>query len=167
MTPSRTQDMALTALRSFLLAVLPSGTEVVRGQDNRVPMPTSGDFVVMTPTQRKQMAQTVHSYNPAAPSAGIERSSTLTFQLDIYGPTAADNAQVVTTLLRDAYGVSHMAGSGFAPLYAEDPMQMPLVTGEQQFIERWKVECLLHANVEITVPAEFADTLITTLTEVP
>ena len=38
-----------TAIRTFLLAELPSGTEVVLGQINRVPEPASSNFVVMTP----------------------------------------------------------------------------------------------------------------------
>ena len=48
---SFTQAAALTALRSFLLGVLPAGTPVIRGQDNRVPEPTADDFVVFTPMQ--------------------------------------------------------------------------------------------------------------------
>src|SRR6185437_2075650 len=38
-----------TAIRTFLLDELPSGTEVVLAQVNRVPEPASSTFVVMTP----------------------------------------------------------------------------------------------------------------------
>lgn len=37
-----------TALRAFLLDVLPSGVEVFQGQVNRVPEPVGEDFVIMT-----------------------------------------------------------------------------------------------------------------------
>src|SRR6185312_12350687 len=43
------QSDLTTALRAFLLAELPVGTEVVLGQINRVPEPASSRFVVMTP----------------------------------------------------------------------------------------------------------------------
>lgn len=43
------QSDLTTAIRTFLIAELPSGTEVVLGQVNRVPEPTSTTFVVMTP----------------------------------------------------------------------------------------------------------------------
>jgi hypothetical protein len=46
-TPS--QSYLTTAIRAFLLAELPSGTEVVLGQINRVAEPSSTNFVVMTP----------------------------------------------------------------------------------------------------------------------
>jgi hypothetical protein len=46
---SPTQSDAQTLLRSFLLDVLPSGTEVISGQGNRTPEPTAASFVVMTP----------------------------------------------------------------------------------------------------------------------
>ena len=172
MTPSLTEEGAFTALRSALVALLPAGTEVIQGQDNRVPMPGAANFVVMTSGRRQQMATNSHDYAPptdpapAAGTEGIARSTLFAFQLDVYGDAASDNAQVITTLIRDAWGVDQMKGSGFAPLYCEDPMQMPLIAGEQQWIERWTIQCALHARPVVTVPMQFADRLVTGLQEV-
>lgn len=172
MTPSLTLTATFSALRTFLLAILPAQTEVVQGQANRVPMPQSGNFVVMTPSRLQQMAQTVHDWaEPTAPAPApgsdeISRSTALHFQLDVYGPASAENATVITTLLRDSYGYEALKPSGIAPLYAEDPFQMPLVAGEQQWIQRWTIRAALHGNIAVTVPVEFADTLITELLEV-
>lgn len=169
MTPSITMTAAFTALRTFLLSILPAGTEVVQGQANRVPMPQGGNFVVMTPMRLEQMAQTVHELAPPvapAPALGtdeISRSTGLHFQLDVYGTTSAENANVITTLLRDSYGYEALKPSGVAPLYAEDAFQMPLVAGEQQWIQRWTIRAALHGNIAVTVPQGFADTLITEL----
>lgn len=165
-TVSLTQDQVFTALRSFLLDVLPDGAEVVRGQGNRVPMPTAPDFAVITALTRQQMAQTTHDYRPADDEEDVGRSTGLHFQIDVYGEGAADNAQIVTTLLRDAWGVAFLKASGVAPLYCEDPLQMPLLTGEQQYLERWTIKCALHAIVAVTVAVQFADSLVTTLQEV-
>jgi hypothetical protein len=165
MTPSLTESQAFAALRTFLLAVLPAGVECVRGQANRVPMP-AGQFVVITPTRRQQMAQNAHAYDPTAQTETIERSTRFDVQIDVYGDASPENAQVITTLLRDEYGATALRPSGVSPLYCSDPMQMPLIAGEQQYIDRWTMTAALHSNVGVTVPMGFANTLITTLTEI-
>lgn len=55
-TVSLTEAQILTALRSFLLGILPAGTEVIRGQVNRVPQPAAADFVVMTPLSQVRLS---------------------------------------------------------------------------------------------------------------
>lgn len=172
MTPSVTQEQVYTALRSFLLAVLPANTEVIQGQINRVPMPRGPNWVLMQDMRRQQMAMNVHTYDPptdpipAIGSEDIERSTSLDFQIDVYGPLSADNAQVVATLFRDAWAVEKFKDNGLAPLNCTEPAQLPLLAGEQQWIQRWTTTATLHGNITVTVPAEFADTLITTLSEV-
>lgn len=56
MTPSPTQSNLTTAIRRFLLDVLDPGVEVILGNDNRVPEPKGGSFVVMTPTRFDRLA---------------------------------------------------------------------------------------------------------------
>lgn len=172
MTPSITETDLRTALRAFLLAVAPAGTEAVRGYGNLVPMPKSGSLVVFTEMRREQLAQTTHTYTPPtdpAPAAGTEdiaRSTAIHFQLDVYGEAAGDTAQVITNLLRDAWGVDFFDSYNIAPLYVTDPVSMPLVAGEQQYIQRRIVSIALQASMVVTVDVEFADNLITTLVEV-
>lgn len=55
MTPSITQSNVQAALRSFLLAVLPDGVDVIAAQDNRVPEPDGTEFVVMTPIRFERL----------------------------------------------------------------------------------------------------------------
>jgi hypothetical protein len=159
MNPALTEDAILTALRAFLLDVLPSGVEVVQGQNNRVPEPTGPDHVVMTPDRRTQMAQTTHDWNADGGTIGVNRSSALHFQLDVYGPNSADNGQVITTLFRDSYGCDFFRSYGVQPLYCDDGQQMPLVNGEEQYENRWMIRATLQANILVTVAAGFADTL--------
>lgn len=44
-----------TALRSFLLSILPAAVEVIRGQVNKTPEPSSLDFVVFWPLLRERI----------------------------------------------------------------------------------------------------------------
>lgn len=162
---SLSESQTLTALRSFLLGILPAGTEVVRGQDNRVPEPQGDDFVTMTPVLRERLETNVDTYTDGYPNAPSTKSilqpTKVTVQLDIHGPASADNAQIITTLFRDDYGVEQFASSGFdvTPLYHSEPHQMPFVNGEQQVEDRWVVDVVMQCNPVVTVPQQFADQL--------
>lgn len=61
MTPSPTESNVRAALRSFLLDVLPSGTEVIVAQQNRVPEPRVGSFVLMTPLRLERLETNIDS----------------------------------------------------------------------------------------------------------
>jgi hypothetical protein len=52
------------------------------------------------------------------------------------------------------------------PLYADNPTQMPLIDGEAQYEQRWKLTASLQYNPIVTVSQDFADTLTLTLDEV-
>ncbi len=92
----------------------------------------------------------------------------VTVQIDVYGPNSADYAQTISTAFRDEYGVDLFAASGFdvAPLYADDPRQLPLVDGEAQYEDRWMIEAVMQANVTVVVPQQFAGALSLDLVEV-
>lgn len=64
MTPTPlapSQDDLTAAIRTFLLAELPDGTEVVLAQGNRVPEPKGADFIVMTPLRFDRLATNLDS----------------------------------------------------------------------------------------------------------
>jgi len=163
MTPSLTDDQVITALGDFLATVLPSGTGIAVGQANRVPEPAGPDHVIITPARRGQLATTARTYDGDAETSTIARSTAFDFQLDIYGPNAANNAQVISTLFRDAWGCDFLKPYGLQPLYCNDGQQMPLVNGEFQYESRWTMTATLQAHPEIVAPAEFAYAVITSL----
>lgn len=70
-TLSLTESQTLAALRSFLLVILPTGTEVVKAQDNRVAMPAGPNFVAMTPSGRTRLATNVDTYQDCAFTGSI------------------------------------------------------------------------------------------------
>lgn len=101
-----THSFILNAVRQFLLLILPAGTEVVRGQANRVPEPTSPNYVVMTPLFGERLSTTVDTYQDNITSGFrfAQVSMDLTIQLDFHGPSSGDNSQVFVALWRDEYG---------------------------------------------------------------
>ena len=234
---SLTEAQIFTALRSFLLDVLPAGTPVFKAQDNRVPEPTATDFVSMTPILRERLETNVDSYasaqdvqvlsfvaltltptvgdtvvNGSATATGVVTAVTatsvtvnaltkqyfaigdvvsnmtnagvvgtitglayggatsmqpikMTIQLDVHGPLSGDNAQVISTLIRDAYGVDQFATSGFdvTPLYATDPKQLPFLNGEEQIETRYSLDVVLQCNPVVTIPQQYGNALSLTV----
>ena len=167
-----TEQAVFIGLRAFVLDVLAVGpTNVIKGQANRVPMPAGPNFVILTPTGRAQLATTVRTYEPSddpAPAVGqrdTQRQTRLDIQIDVYGPAAAENVQILSTLLRDMYGCDFLRPHRVQPLYCGDPKQLPLVTGEQQYLARWMLGATLQFNPTVSTSQQFADIVDVTLVE--
>lgn len=94
-------------------------------------------------------------------TAGILQPVEVVIQCDVHGPASGDNAQIISTYLRDDAGVQAFRAlvSGIEPLYADDPRQIPFINGEAQFEERWCIDVHLQANPVITTSAQFATAL--------
>lgn len=108
---------------------------------------------------------------PIAMASGAQemlQPTQVTVQLDVHGPNSADNAQIISTLFRDDYAVQSMTASGFdlAPLYADDPKQVPFANDQQQIEYRWVIDARLQVNPTVSVPQQFADQLNAILIDV-
>jgi hypothetical protein len=218
-----TEVAVLTGVRAMLLAVLPSGIEVIRAQSNRVPEPLGPDFVVMTPLRRTRLSTNIDndadiqiaggiafsemtvsavangtlspgqeltgpgvvigsiiieqlSGTPGldgiytiAPSQnvatgtiyaglhGMMQPTNFTYQLDIHGPSSAENAQIISTIGRDWWACQFLAPYGIQPLYADDPRQLAFVNAENQYEDRFIVEMCLQGNPTVSVLQQYAD----------
>ena len=85
----------------------------------------------------------------------------MVIQCDVHGPTSGDNAQRISTLMRDMYGVAafQTVMDGITPMYVDDPRQLPFTNAEQQWENRWTIDLHLQVNIELTLSQQFADTL--------
>lgn len=157
------------ALRAFLLSIIPTaGIEVILGQPNRVPEPASADFIIFTPMLGARLGTNFDKfYNvvtppPALGSNTVAQPMQMTVQIDVHGPASGDNAQIVSTLFRDAFATDYFDANfpGISPLYAEDPRQTPFHNGEQQIEWRWSVDVYLQVDATVSgIPQAFADSL--------
>lgn len=143
--------------------------EVVRGEVNRVPSP-KGDYVVITPMGIVGLSLPTTVYADPTPETGtrtLTRPTQWAAQVDCYGERAQDRALVLSIALRSQYGCEFLAELGRAqPLYTGEPKQLPFITGESQYMERWSFDAVLQFNPSITVPQQFADELHVDLVEV-
>jgi hypothetical protein len=165
LTPSPNEDALFVALRAFLLLILPAGVEVIQGQTNRVASPKSVDYVVIWPTGRTRQATNVDTWDtsdPAPVTIDVSASTRFTVQIEAHGPNGGDNAQVMVTMLRSFYAVDNFP-AGIAPLYADDPQQLPFMTGENQYEDRWVIMAQIQMTPLVSTPAQFADSLAVTV----
>jgi hypothetical protein len=159
-----TNDEVFAALRAFLLGVLPAGVEVMQTQDNRVPLPIPAlGFVTMNNVHQRRLATNITRY--ATSTKAISVSTEYQIQLDLYGDTAGEWAQIVQTLLRDEYGTDAFPAH-IQPLHADDPIQLPLINAEHQFEQRWKVQVFIQYDPIVTVASSSATMLQIGLKEI-
>lgn len=162
--PTPNLDAVFTKVRAFVLAVAPSGTPVLRGPLNRVPQPTV-DHVIITPLFHKRLRTNVHTDDPLNDLQSVEQGTQVHIQADCYGSSSGDLSQALSTLWRDEFGVSVLSPEA-VPLYTDTARMVPLVTGEEQFLERFTLTLILQWNPAIVIAQEYADAAEATLIEV-
>ncbi|MDB5777608.1 MAG: hypothetical protein JWP38_3741 [Herbaspirillum sp.] len=155
---SITEAQLYLALWNFITSLV--DCPIVQGNQNRVAMP-AGDFIVMTALNRVGLATTTQDYDPANSRVSNKQSKQWSAQIDCYGSLSADRAATLAEMMRTPYAADQFATSGLeiAPLFATDHHQMALVTGEEEYVERWTFEMALQYNPVITMPQDFASAL--------
>jgi hypothetical protein len=121
-TLSLTETQAFTALRSFLLAILPAAVEVFRSQGNQVPMPAGSDFVAMTPTLRERIETNVDSYSDVAFTGSIAGNA-LTVTAVQLGTIAVGAQLLGNNLVPNTVITALGTGTGGVGTYTVSPSQ--------------------------------------------
>lgn len=163
-----TDNEVYTALAGWLLAlgVVPPGTTIQRGQQNRVSMPSSACVIMTTlgipdriGTNERGVAPVTNSHNQVTGyTASVSADFIYRVQLDFYSPSAESQAVAAELLWRDNLGIVQMA-DGMKPLYSEDLRQLPLIGGEEQFLQRWTITLVLDYQPVWTQPTEACDSV--------
>jgi hypothetical protein len=164
-TPANPGETALfTVIRAALLVYLPTGTEVFRGQINRVPEPKGANFVVCWPINWQALSTPRETYTDVYPDPGsnttVVMGRDVVIQMDVHGPLSADNATLIQTLSRSMIFSETVAAitTDVAVLYADDPRQSPFDNAENQFEMRWTIDLHVQANSLIVITQDFFDT---------
>lgn len=154
--PSITIDNAIAALADFLDPLMPTGTQIVRAQTNRVAMPPP-PCIVLTEMGQYDLATTRNTYDMVT-GADFQRSTRIDVQIDFYDGQAGEMCNTAKTLLRSSYGPDNFPDN-IKPLYCSDGIQAPLITGEEQYEARWTLTASMQYNPVINVAAEQFDTV--------
>ena len=141
------QDV-FTAMRTFLKSFIPTTVQIVQAQDNKVPMPKGG-FITMNNTGMDRLSFNIDNYQSVVQGKTVLTPTKYSMQLDFYGPSSQIWAVETMALFRDEYA-TEIFPPNIQPLYADDPVQLPLIDVEQQYEQRWKLEGNLQYNPTLT-----------------
>ena len=170
--PTIVVDTVIEALALFLapfvgneLGNTTTPTPIIRAQVNRVPPPLPG-FVELRDLMQKNLGMPIQIQNPDPDiqQATISTFTQLDVQIDFYGPNAGDWARAVEAVFRSLYAPDQFP-AGIAPLYCSDARQAPLVTGEEQYENRYILTASLEYNPDVIVPQQSATSLTTSIFE--
>lgn len=157
---SLTQSQILTALRSVLLAALPSGIEVIRGQDNLVAEPVGADFVVMTAILRSRIETNVDLYQDVfftgSVSGPVLTVSSVSFGTILLNSTLFGAAVAANTLITAQTGGTTGGAGTYTVSQPQTIASGPLAAGVVTLMQPTQitVQCDVHGpnspdNVEI------------------
>ena len=116
-------------------------------------------------------AQIVTAQALASGAETVMQPTEVVIQLDVHSASdgsSTDMAQVIATLMRDDRATTYFADAGLdgAPFYADDPVQMPFLNGEQQYETRYVVDVHIQANQALGLPQQFADQAVVNVIDV-
>ena len=165
MIPSISDSDVFTALRMFLMMMFPS-VEVIQAQDNNVP-PPKGAFITMNNVGKRRLATNSRSYTDTEDQQTQDTvmPTEYSVQVDFYGEEAGERAQTLSALFFD-YVAYDSFPDNIKPLYASDPFQIPLITGEKNYRERWSMDVKIQYNPVISTPMTFFDSASIELTPI-
>lgn len=136
-------------LRSFILANVPAGVDVIKGQVNRVPEPRVDDFIVMTPINRRRLNTNVDTYTDAVFTGTINGTAlnvTSSFYGDlslgsvIYGIGITDGTAIT------AFGTGSGAEGTYTVNNAQTFAEGVIAAGTQKMLQpvEWTVQLDVH-----------------------
>lgn len=160
---SPTEFEIKAALRSFLLGILPAGTEVIAAQSNRVPEPAADNFVVFTPILRNRLSTNVDEFVDATFIGSIS-GTTLTISavnkgaLVLLGPVYGVNVAAGTIIT--AFGSGSRGGIGtYIVNNAQTVASGLIASGSTGMVQPTKVTFQIDAHGPLS--ADFVQTIST------
>jgi hypothetical protein len=153
------------ALGGFVALAVPTGTAILRGQQNRIPMPDVPCVILTTIGTPKRIGTNADGTAPVIVDdelTGFTASVTADFeyrvQADFYSPDAESWAMSAELLWLDNIAFTAMP-QGMKPLYSEGRMQLPIIGAENQWLQRWVMTLVLDYQPTWTQATEAATSL--------
>jgi hypothetical protein len=161
-------DDVYDALIPIVAMLVPTGTPILRGQQNRVPMPSVPFAMLTTNGTPRRIGTNADSIEPVLVQGvltGFNAEAVADFeysvQVDFFAPEAESWATGLELLWLDKIAWNSMP-AGIKPLYSEGRMQLPLVGAETQWIQRWTMTLVLdyQPTLSLTTQAATAATVV-------
>lgn len=158
-TITNTETDLYTAIRTWLLGtILPSPWEVIQGQQNLAVLPVN-PCVVMTSAGYNRLATNIDVLDVTGLISNINVQYEYKIQLDFYGAGSSEYSAIVAGMMRDQ-DTPALLPAYCQPLFADDPMQIPLITGGSSYLERWKVLAHFQFNPTLANATQSANVVV-------
>lgn len=165
---SVTVDNVMDAIKEFVLLFMPIPAkgcdprgQVVRAEQNRVPLPPA-PCAVLTELFGDEMNVPYDVFDGIEQITTINASTKIDVQVDFYGEIGGDIMKAVKQAFRTEWGWLQFPAN-IKPMYTDNGRQMPLTTGEDQYLRRWTLTASLQYNPAVTVPQPSATVLKATV----
>lgn len=157
-----TDTDAYTAVKAFCALVVPAGTLILQGQQNGIAMPST-NFVLLTTIDSERIGTNTDGlvFVNGGFTASVSADYRYSIQADFYSPDAESWATSAELLWRDGIAWDSMP-SNIKPLYSDKPRQLPIIGGEDQWIQRWTMTLVLDYRPTWTQPTDAATSLTVT-----
>ena len=161
---SITEDQIMANIGDFISQFV--SCEVVQVKFNRAPMPKSSEFVAFSKKSMKLLSKPYDTYTDTTKK--VLGRLQYVVQVDFYGEDSGARASSISSLMSDMSGADFFKSSGYdmQTLYASDAKQLPIITGEEQYLARWTFDAVFQINQFFTLPVQTANTLSVNLVNV-
>jgi hypothetical protein len=156
------EDEAFDALWGFVASLFDVTYQpnIFKGFQNQTATPNNttagtGSYVVIQPGIKVRQDQARRDYDATNGLVNVTRGTTYSYQVDCYGQDGANNADIISIAWRSMWACDQLAGSIITPLYADEPEQLNLVNGENQFEQRFMAKLYLQTNTVVALPQDF------------
>lgn len=152
-------DTLFKALGDFIESVIIC--KAVQGFVNRAAMPIGG-FISMSTLSQRRLSTNTKAYSDSFAAGiptgtkAITQATEWVVQIDCYGVQSMQWANVLTTLFRDEFSCTALKPY-LQPLEADDPIQAPIINGEQQYEQRWIITAKFQYNPTTIISQQFFD----------
>lgn len=161
-----TEDSVFATVWDLLAALFGAtiAQSIFKGAPNAAATPT-GSYVVLSPGVRVHTSQGVREYDSVAQTITVHSNRTYYYQCDCYGPAAPDYAEQIATAWGSMWAAAQTvaASAPFQVLYAEDPVQLNFVNGENMYEQRYMTKLYLQVNQSVTLPQDSAIEAVTVI----
>ena len=116
-----------------------------------------GSYITISPGITERQDQGTRDYDSINGLALVRRHTTYSYQVDCYGPSAPDYANIVAIAWRSGYMADYTTANAlsFQVLYADEPQQLNFSNGEMQYEQRFMLKLYLQVNQTVSLPQQF------------
>nr|DAH64336.1 MAG TPA: tail completion protein [Caudoviricetes sp.] len=158
-------NLMYSAMRGLIMQFT-DAKSVIQMAQNKVSKPAREDFISMFFVHQQRTSTNIHDWNGETHEMTMTQPTQVRCQIDCYGEKSHEWATRLSTILRDMAGCDFLEPYQIQPMYASDPVNLPLESdGRNQFSQRWTLEAFLAVPQSFVIRPDYFENVDVTMTE--